>query len=195
MTSIRRRTSSRTAVMSLAVPLATALVLAGCGSDASQTSGAPVDATPTSAASSVASTPEPDATESTETTQAPEETPSASASPSPDSPAFFAASARGDLRDLRKDLRDLERALDEGGLFRMLGNVLELSFNVGQLGSLTPPLEIGGAWDDGLAELELSVDELSAAIENDAPLREVRERLTQVRERVDALGAVVDQLE
>jgi hypothetical protein len=99
-----------------------------------------------------------------------EESPSAStsASPVPLSPVEFRASALGDLADMRKDLADAKTRINEGGLLRLLGNALELQFNVGQLKSITPMDDIADSWSEKLAILEKDVDKFTEGLSEDS---------------------------
>jgi len=96
---------------------------------------------------------------------------------------------------MSKDLADLERALNEGGLFRTVGNVLELSFNLGQLQSLTPPTEIADDWNAGMERLESLIDEVSSDVQEEASLRTTRSDIAKTKKQVTALRDVIDQLE
>jgi len=109
----------------------------------------------------------------------------------PDSPVRFLSGARGDLRDMRKDLRDIEEALDEGGFLRVAGNVLELSFNIGQLQSLEPPVKVASEWESALAALEVNVDRLADLISDDGTPRQVNNALRDSRSSIkDAIGVL-----
>jgi len=108
--------------------------------------------------------------------------------------AAFELRARGDIADLAKDLDDMAEAAAEGGFFRVLGNSVELSFNVGQLQSLTPPEQIANDWDKALTRLSNRVDAISDAIgeESDANLIE---RIGSAAKALIRLSEVVDQLD
>lgn len=109
----------------------------------------------------------------------------------PDSPVRFLTGARGDLRDMRKDLKDMEEALDEGGFLRVAGNVLELSFNIGQLQSLEPPVEVANEWDAALTALEVDVARLGDLISDDGTPKQVNDALRDSRSSIrDALGVL-----
>lgn len=110
------------------------------------------------------------------------------------SPAFESR-ARGDMADLVKDLDDMAIAATEGGIFRLLGNSVELSFNVGQLQSLTPPEEIAADWDKALNRLEKRVDAISDAIGGEASTQQLLERIGSAAKAVVRLSEVVDQLD
>ena len=110
----------------------------------------------------------------------------------PESPAVFIPSARRDLRDMRKDVNDMETALSEGGVLRVAGNQLELAFNLGQLGSLGAPEDYAGEWDARLRAVSDSVDELGALIDGEGTPGQVTEAFDATRA---AISAALDSLE
>lgn len=110
----------------------------------------------------------------------------------PESPAVFIPSARRDLRDMRKDVNDMEQALSEGGVLRVAGNQLELAFNLGQLGSLGAPEDYAGEWDARLKAVSDSVDELGALIDSDGTPGQVSDAFDATRA---AINAALDSLE
>jgi hypothetical protein len=97
----------------------------------------------------------------------PSANPSQSESASP-TPVEFRASALGDLADMRKDLADAKARINEGGLLRLLGNALELQFNVGQLKSITPMEDIAASWSEKVAILEGDVDKFTDGLSEDS---------------------------
>lgn len=122
------------------------------------------------------STPQATVTVTAETTSAASQNPVAeesqsAASPTPEETlnvdsdfniANFRTSATNNLADLKKDLGDLKKRAEEGSLLRLLGNVLEISFNQGQLSALTDvPTKIVKTWPAEMAKLEAAVDALS----------------------------------
>lgn len=122
------------------------------------------------------STPQATVTVTAEPTSAASQTPVAkesqsAASPTPEETlnvdsdfniANFRTSATNNLADLKKDLGDLKKRAEEGSLLRLLGNVLEISFNQGQLSALTDvPTKIAKTWPAEMAKLEAAVDALS----------------------------------
>lgn len=109
--------------------------------------------------------------------------------------AGFIFLARGDMADLAKDLDDMAVAAAEGGYFRLLGNSLELSFNIGQLQSLTPPAEIAEDWTSGLAKVSKRVDAISDAISNDGSTQEVLNRINSAAKALVQLSKVVDRVD
>ena len=84
-------------------------------------------------------TPSPTPTVSNSATTQPSASASASPTPTPMSPTEFRVSALGHISDMRKDFSDFEAVLNKGGMLRMLGNLVELEFNLVQLEILTPP--------------------------------------------------------
>lgn len=124
----------------------------------------------------------------------PEVDPEVDPEPVPMSPARFAASARGDLRDMSKDLNDLRRAVDQGGLFRMVGNALELSFNLGQLQSLNPPSAIAAEWETELGVLDERITRVQDAVRDDSSLGTLRKRMTATEQQIKKLRSVINKL-
>lgn len=112
----------------------------------------------------------------------------------PLSPALFSASALGDIADLDKDLVDLQKSIAKGGLFRAVGNVLELSFNMGQLESLTPPPKIASAWSSELSKLDKAIGKVSASVEKSASLGATSKSIAAARAQAKQLASVVRKL-
>ncbi|MCS5720012.1 hypothetical protein N1027_17920 [Herbiconiux sp. CPCC 205763] len=81
--------------------------------------------------------------------------------------AAFTASANSQLDDVNKDLNDMIITLDEDGFWRLLSNYGELSFNLGQLQSLTPPPNIAAEWNTQLVQLEANFGAIGDAISAD----------------------------
>ena len=88
--------------------------------------------------------------------------------PVPYSPVQLRTSALGDLADMRKDVADARQRIAEGGFARLYGNVLELSFNLGQLQSVDPSPEIINEWNEKLSKLEAAVDKFSEGISSES---------------------------
>lgn len=82
--------------------------------------------------------------------------------------AQFAVSARGDAKELLKDATDAEVALEDGGMFRLIGNGLEMSFNLGQLQALDPPKSVAREWNRELNKIDAAIDEYTDAIGGDS---------------------------
>ena len=110
----------------------------------------------------------------------------------PESPVVFIPSARRDLRDMRKDVNDMETALSEGGVLRVAGNQLELAFNLGQLGSLGAPEDYAVEWGARLSAVSDAVDELGALIDGDGTPGQVTDAFDATR---TAINAALDSLE
>lgn len=151
-----------------------------------------VTATPESAASEsateVAETPEASAT--------PEETVNVD---SDFNVANFRTSAKGNIADLKKDLNDLKNRAEEGSLLRLLGNVLEISFNQGQLEALTDvPTKISKSWPTEVANLAAAVDalsdETSSFVAGDASLASLKKAISKVNGIADKLSSLVGKL-
>jgi hypothetical protein len=118
---------------------------------------------------------------------------SASPSPTPDSPTYFRTSALGNLNDLEKDISDAERALAKGGIWRLLGNAAEFSFNVGQLKSLTPPTKYAKTWNSQLAVLEAAVDQFMDDI-SASSVTKTKNTLRKIKSTTAALKTYVGKV-
>lgn len=116
------------------------------------------------------------------------------AAEAPDSPVFFSTSARGNLKDLYKDLSDTRNAVNEGSMLRLIGNDIELAFNMGQLEALTPPAEIADDWNRGFRQLDKDVDAVSSAITGDASVGQMKQRINVAQSQIKVLLGVVRQL-
>lgn len=122
--------------------------------------------------------------------------PSPTVAATPEGPTDgFALLAAGDIRDMAKDLDDMTVALSEGGLLRLMGNSLELSFNIGQLQSLVPPDSVADEWTEGLSALSAQVDQLSNVISGDASEKKVAREIAATLDALTALLKVVDKAE
>ncbi len=160
---------------------------------------------------------EPEETETTRQTAAPSETPaevaaieeSPSASPeATDSPlsdpdseesiAYFAYSSTGQFKDMDKDLDDAVKRANNDQTIRLMGNMLELTFNFGQLEALDAPTSVAKAWATGMGKLETSIDNASDIAGDystgQASLSEMLGSIEQVRAKVNALAKVVSSL-
>lgn len=116
------------------------------------------------------------------------------ARPTADSPATFGSDASRDLRDLAKDLQDLDKAVSRGSTFRALGNLVEIAFNVGQLKTLVPPAKVARDWQAGMAVLEKSTDAVSDAVSGDSSLGKTRRLIADASARVSALQKLVSRV-
>lgn len=152
--------------------------------------------------------------ESAEPTPTPTQTMTAEESPSPDSSDeagplsdpdseesidYFIYSSKGQFKDMDKDLNDAVGRANNDQTIRLLGNILELSFNLGQLKALDAPTTVAKSWSDGLAKLEATIDAASDAATDfssgQASLSEMLGSIEQVRSKVGALAKVVSKLQ
>jgi len=117
-----------------------------------------------------------------------------STTPVPDSPIVFRASVSVDITDMRKDLNDLNRAIKDDSVFRILSNVAEISFNLGQLGAANPPLDIANEWNEEMMILDEDVTELSELVSGDGTTSQVQKQVKAVRSTLNALSGIVDNL-
>lgn len=110
-----------------------------------------------------------------------------------ESPAEFIVNAQRDLRDIRKDLNDLETAFSEGGTLRVAGNQVELVFNIAQLNSRDAPESFADEWNERLSALSLAVDNIGTQIDAAGSPQDVIEAIDNARAEVrTTLGAVED---
>ncbi len=155
-------------------------------------------ATVTVTAAPESATPEAEA----EPTQVPEPSPSPEETVNVDSDfnvASFRSSAKGNIADLKKDLTDLGNRAEEGSLLRLLGNVLEISFNQGQLEALTDvPTKISNTWPTEVANLATAVDALSdqtsSFVAGDTSLASLKKAISKVNGIADKLSSIVGKL-
>lgn len=113
----------------------------------------------------------------------------------PESPAVFLSAVRGDLADMGKDLKDLERALDEGGILRIAGNRVELSFNIGQLSSRVPPEAYAQLWSEQLSALSAKVDAIGEKLDNDGSPKQVKAAIGDLRTEIAATKKALQSYE
>jgi hypothetical protein len=117
---------------------------------------------------------------------------SASPTPTPMSPTEFRVSALGHISDMRKDFSDFETVLNKGGMLRMLGNIVELEFNIAQLEVLTPPDKYSVRFKEKLTALNLAVDQLSDAVSDpESSVSATRAQLGKCRSALSALESYV----
>ncbi len=143
---------------------------------------------------SESATPAPEVTEA----PTPEATPTESTSPTPIpmSPVEFRVSALGDVADMRKDFSDFEVVLSKGGLLRLMGNILEIEFNIGQLQSLTPPDQYSAKFSEKLLALEVAVDGLSSAVtDSESSTSNTRNWLSKSRSALNSLEAFLKSVD
>jgi hypothetical protein len=113
----------------------------------------------------------------------------------PDSPIIFTASVSGNIADMRKDLRDLEIAIAEDGVLRILGNITEINFNYAQLASRVAPESIAEAWNAEMLSLESSVTTLTDRVSSDGTTKQVKAAVKEIRANLDSLETIVNSLE
>lgn len=125
-------------------------------------------------------------------------TPAAPAQDSASNIAAFASGGHGDLADMNKDLNDMVMRASNNQNIRLMGNTIELAFNIGQLETLTPPTSVAGSWAPQLAALSAAVTQVSddaasyaaGTIGLDAMLASIE----STRAQVAALDAIVSQI-
>jgi hypothetical protein len=135
---------------------------------------------------------EPTPAESASATTEPSASATASPTPTPMSPTEFRVSALGHISDMRKDFSDFETVLNKGGMLRMLGNIVELEFNIAQLEVLTPPDKYSVRFKEKLTALNLAVDQLSDAVSDpESSVSATREQLGKCRSALSTLESYV----
>jgi hypothetical protein len=112
----------------------------------------------------------------------------------PDSPTIFTASVSGNIADMRKDLSDLEKAIAEDGVLRILGNITEINFNYAQIGARTAPEAIAESWNTEFEALGESVSNLTDRVTNDGTSKQVNSAIKAVRGNLNSLDALVAEL-
>ena len=136
-------------------------------------------------------------------------TPSITATPSPSAPAVptqdsasniaaFTSGGHGDLADMNKDLDDMVMRASNNQNIRLMGNSLELAFNIGQLETLNPPTVVASAWGPQLAALSAAVtqvgDDASSYAAGTIGLDAMLASIETTRAQVNALDAIVSQV-
>ena len=149
----------------------------------------------------VTATPTPTETPSASASSSASPSPSSSASPttskadSASNKAYFTESAKGDLADLEKDISDAIKRTKADQKFRLMGNILEFSFNLGQLKALDAPSQVSTKWEKALTALETAIsdssDAASSFVAGDAKSGSVLNALSKVQSKVDSLYAIV----
>ena len=158
-----------------------------CGSDAE----AP---TAESSASPEISQPAPSPTPSP-TQSAVEDAPSPSPSEDePESPIIFAAGVNDALGDMEKDLSDLLKAVDDGGVLRVALNVAEVVANLGQMSAHTPPLEIADEWNVEMLVLETEIYALGELVNEDGTVKELKSQVRVISKQIDTMRDIVAKL-
>lgn len=112
--------------------------------------------------------------------------------------ALFTSSGHGDIADMNKDLDDMVMRASNNQNIRLMGNTLELAFNIGQLESLTPPSAVSQAWASQLAALSASVtkvtDDASSYAAGVIGLDAILASIESTRSQAAALDAIVSQV-
>ena len=128
--------------------------------------------------------------------------PSPTPSEDPDSAeniTYFLLSSNGQFRDLDKDIKDARKRAEADETIRLLGNILEFSFNLGQLRSLDPPSAIADGWIEGIDKLDLSItkssDAASGFITGSVSTSQMLKILNGVQTRVDNLRKITATLD
>ncbi len=131
-----------------------------------------------------------------------EETATAEPTTDPDSEenkGYFVLSGAGQVIDMNKDLDDAVRRAENSQLIRLSGNILELSFNLGQLQSLEAPTSVADQWKEAMTKLEEEIDSISdvlaSFVADEASLSEMLDAIENVRSRVNALTPILDSVE
>jgi hypothetical protein len=151
----------------------------------------------------VTATPTP--TEDNEAVDSEVEAKTASPSPTPtedpnseESITYFIISSNGQFRDLEKDIRDARKRAEADETFRLLGNILEFSFNLGQLRSLDPPSSIADDWIIGIDKLDLAISKSSDAasdfISGTVSTSQMLKALNRVQAQVDNMRRITDSI-
>ena len=84
--------------------------------------------------------------------------------PKPESPVLFRVSALKDLADLKKDIGDAQLAVEKGGKWKLLGNSVEIKYNIVQLQLRRPPTQYAKNWNSVLAQIGALSDQFSKNI-------------------------------
>jgi hypothetical protein len=177
------------------------------GGNGDEQSAAPEPTETATATPTETPTPTPTPTPTEEESEADTESDSSSTSPSPtptqdpdsdDNVAYFLISSNGQFRDLDKDIRDAGKRAEADQSFRLLGNILEFSFNLGQLRSLDPPTVIADDWVAGLTKLDKAIEKSSDAaadfITGGVTTSQMFGALNKVQAQVDNLRRIADRL-
>ena len=84
--------------------------------------------------------------------------------PKPESPVLFRVSALKDLADLKKDIGDAQLAVEKGGKWKLLGNSVEINYNIVQLQLRRPPTQYLKNWNSVLVQIDVLSDQFSKNI-------------------------------
>lgn len=159
-------------------------------SEAAPTETVTVTATPSESATE---TPSPSPSNSADPSVA--QTAASSDADSASNKSYFVSSAKGDLADLEKDIDDALKRAKNDQKIRLMGNILEFSFNLGQLQALDAPTAVKNKWEKALVALDkaitVSSDTAADLVAGDATTSTMTSALNKVQSKVDALYAIV----
>ncbi len=108
----------------------------------------------------------------------------------PESPVLFRVSALKDLADLKKDIGDAQLALEKGGKWKLLGNSVEINYNIVQLRLRRPPAQYAKYWSTALAQIDALSDQFSKNISGGS-VASTRSTLSNMLSQATALEAYV----
>ena len=136
-------------------------------------------------------------TETSEPTTSAEPTPEETPTPLEAKPFFIQAT--NDLDDLFVDIADSFEDLEKENSLQVMGNSLELMWNLTQLQSTYPPTEYQEDWSTVLAELELAIDAytdaVSAWVSEEIFLEEVTPYLEEVEDKAKKVGKFLGKVQ
>ncbi len=108
--------------------------------------------------------------------------------------AAFALEAHGHVEDINKDLDDMVGRTVNSQMIRLLGNTIELSFNLAQLRVLDVPEEVAADWSPALNQLEAAIDSTSEAAGDYSAGSITAEAMLAAIESTRAQAAAVDAI-
>ena len=108
----------------------------------------------------------------------------------PESPVLFRVSALKDLADLKKDIGDAQLAVEKGGKWKLLGNSVEIIYNIVQLQLRRPPAQYLKNWNSVLAQIDALSDQFSKNISGGS-VASTRSTLSNMLSLATALEAYV----
>lgn len=130
-------------------------------------------------------------TETSEPTATAEPTPEETPTPLAAKPFFIQAT--NDLEDLFVDIADSFEDLRKENYLQVMGNSLELMWNVSQLESTYPPIEYQEGWAAVLADLELAIDGYTDAVSSWVSEEIFLEEVTPYLEEVEDAAKQVEK--
>lgn len=104
---------------------------------------------------------------------------------------YFKNQVYSNADDYITDTEDMVTTLDEDGFWRLISNSAELSFNLGQLQSLTPPTNIADRWNEQLEKLATHTDNIVDAVA-ESKYDNLREYLSNAKESAKKLKSIAD---